>query len=185
MNTQVTSREAILVQCRKLVMENGMPAVNMRSVASSCGVALGSLYNYFPSKSALISATVESVWTDIFYGARQPEPFDSFIEAVEWVYQSLHHGSLTYPGFFTLHSLSFANQDKQHARQLMQLHFSRIKQNLLDALKRDSDVKNGVFDARFTPQGLVNQAFQGVIVAILQEEGDIAALTGLLKRALY
>ena len=38
----------------------------MRTVASECGIALGSLYNYFSSKSELLSATIEAVWKDIF-----------------------------------------------------------------------------------------------------------------------
>ena len=184
-NTQVICQEAIMSQCRKLVMKNGIAGVNMRSVASSCGIALGSLYNYFPSKSALIAATVESVWTDIFYGLKQPEPFNSFIKAVQWVHQSLHSGSLTYPGFFTLHSLSFANQDTQSARQLMQKHFANIKRHLLDALNRDIHVRADAFDVRFTPQGLVNLSFYSVIAAVLKEEGDISTLNGLLQRALY
>ena len=59
MNTVVTSREAILEECRKIVMEQGISAVNMRSVAAACGVAVGSIYNYFPSKTDLIGAAVE------------------------------------------------------------------------------------------------------------------------------
>lgn len=185
MNKQVTSRETILSQCRQLVMENGMAAVNMRSVASSCGIALGSLYNYFPSKSVLIAATVESVWTDIFYGASEPGQFMNFIEAVQWVYQSLYQGSLTYPGFFTIHALSFANQEKQLARRLMEQHFSDIKRRLLDALNCDSEVRDGVFDAHFTAQGLVDLTFHEVITDVFQGGGDISILIGLLQRALY
>ena len=60
MNTVVTSREAILEECRKIVMEQGISAVNMRSVAAACGVAVGSIYNYFPSKTDLISAAAVS-----------------------------------------------------------------------------------------------------------------------------
>ena len=48
MNKTVTSREAILAASQKLVMEKGLQAVNMRTVASVCGVAVGSVYNYFP-----------------------------------------------------------------------------------------------------------------------------------------
>ena len=40
----------------------GLDSLNMRSVARACQVALGSLYNYFPSKDDLLLATVESVW---------------------------------------------------------------------------------------------------------------------------
>lgn len=185
MNPQVTSREAILAQCRKLVMENGLASVSMRGVAAACGVALGSLYNYFPSKYDLIAATVESVWTDIFYGAKEPEPFHDFLEAVGWVHQSLRQGSRTYPGFFTFHSLSFANQDKRFARQLMQRHFDHLRQRLLDAIGRDSRVKSDVFDPLFTPRGLIDLTLHEVIAAVLKEEGDIATLLGLLRHALY
>ena len=58
MNTIVTSKEAILAECRAIVMEKGISSINMRSVAAACGVALGSLYNYFPSKADLIGAAV-------------------------------------------------------------------------------------------------------------------------------
>ena len=61
MNKTVTSREAILAASQKLVMEKGLQAVNMRTVASVCGVAVGSVYNYFPSKAELLTATVENV----------------------------------------------------------------------------------------------------------------------------
>ena len=57
MNKTVTSREAILAASQKLVMEKGLQAVNMRTVASVCGVAVGSVYNYFPSKAELLTAT--------------------------------------------------------------------------------------------------------------------------------
>ena len=67
MNTVVTSREEILKTSRELIQQQGWSAVNIRSVASACGVSVGSIYNYFDSKSALVGATVESVWCEIFH----------------------------------------------------------------------------------------------------------------------
>lgn len=52
LNKTVTSREAILAASQKLVMEKGLQAVNMRTVASVCGVAVGSVYNYFPQRQS-------------------------------------------------------------------------------------------------------------------------------------
>ena len=60
MNTIVTSREEILKASRKLAMEKGWKAVSIRSVAAACGVSVGSIYYYFPSKTALLTDTVES-----------------------------------------------------------------------------------------------------------------------------
>ena len=54
MNTVVTSKEDILKTSRELIQQRGWSAVNIRSVAIACGVSVGSIYNYFDSKAALI-----------------------------------------------------------------------------------------------------------------------------------
>ena len=56
MNKVVTSKEEILAASRELVLEKGIMSLSMRSVAEACGVAVGSIYNYFPSKAELLSA---------------------------------------------------------------------------------------------------------------------------------
>ena len=53
MNTVVTSKEIILEASKKLIREEGLNSINIRSVASACGVSVGSIYNYFDSKSEL------------------------------------------------------------------------------------------------------------------------------------
>ena len=40
MNTVITSKEAIMQVCRRIVAENGMSALNMRLVAEECHIAL-------------------------------------------------------------------------------------------------------------------------------------------------
>ena len=77
LNMAVTSREEILAVCREIVAEEGLSSVNMRLVASRCNIALGSVYNYFPSKSELLLATIESVWMDIFHMNGQVLVFES------------------------------------------------------------------------------------------------------------
>ena len=66
MNTIVTSKEEILQTSRKLIQQQGWSAVSIRSVAAACDVSVGSIYNYFDSKAALMAATVESIWCEIF-----------------------------------------------------------------------------------------------------------------------
>ena len=55
MNTVVTSKEIILEASKKLIREEGLNSINIRSVASACGVSVGSIYNYFDSKSELVA----------------------------------------------------------------------------------------------------------------------------------
>ena len=65
-----TSKADILKTSRELIQQNGWAAVNIRAVAAACGVSVGCIYNYFGSKTELVSAAVESIWNDIF---RHPE----------------------------------------------------------------------------------------------------------------
>ena len=51
MNTVVTSKEKILKTSRELIQEQGWSAVSIRSVAAACEVSVGSIYNYFDSKT--------------------------------------------------------------------------------------------------------------------------------------
>ena len=77
MNIVVTSKDEILKTNRELIQKQGWSAVSIRSVAAACGVSVGSIYNYFKSKEALMSATVESVWCDIFHLPEQEEVYQA------------------------------------------------------------------------------------------------------------
>ena len=48
MNTVVTSREEILRTAGEMVKEGKKERISMRGIAGACGIAVGSLYNYFP-----------------------------------------------------------------------------------------------------------------------------------------
>ena len=74
MNTIVTSKEEILKNSRELIREKGWATVSIRSVASACGVSVGSIYNYYDSKAELISATVESAGAK-FSTVRRTRPY--------------------------------------------------------------------------------------------------------------
>ena len=51
-------RDRMLEAAMKLAAEGGYDAVQMREVADGAGVALGTLYRYFPSKMDLVVAVV-------------------------------------------------------------------------------------------------------------------------------
>ena len=71
MNTVITSKEAIMQVCRRIVAEKSLTALNMRLVADECHIALGTLYNYYADKDELVLATVESILRDIFHADQQ------------------------------------------------------------------------------------------------------------------
>lgn len=153
MNTIVTSKEDILKNSRELIREKGWAAVSIRSVASACGVSVGSIYNYYDSKAELISATVESVWCEIFHRPQDEAVFQDVQTCVKWMYERMAYGCEQYPGFFTLHSLGFMQEDKADGKRHMQQIWhhilmvcvrcrNRIPKSVRTLLTRNSPLKN-------------------------------------------
>ena len=64
-------RENALVETRRVLNEEGYDALTMRTVAASCGIAVGTLYNYFPSKEYLTGCVVLEDWNDVYNAMRR------------------------------------------------------------------------------------------------------------------
>ncbi len=184
-NTIITSREIILKGCRDIVSEKGLSAVNMRSVAEHCGVALGSLYNYFPSKDALILATIESVWENIFHMDNPCQTTLSFVEYVNWIFETVRRGTEEYPNFFTAHSLSFANREKDKAKNIMEHYFSHIKLGMMEALNSDTAVRKDAFSSSFPKSDFPDFVLMNLLACLIQKKNNCTLLLELIRRAIY
>lgn len=185
MNHMVASKEAILEASRNLIREQGWKALSIRSVAAACGVAVGSIYNYFDSKSDLIMATVESVWCDIFHISGEEAASADFVDCIVWFFESMERGGQKYPGFFTLHSMSFIGEDKSKGQQLMKQSWEHIQRRLYGVLMSDKNVRPDAFDSRFTPEKFVDLTFSWMISALLKEDYDSSAIVEVIRRSIY
>ena len=186
MNVAVTTKAEILRQCRELVAQKGLAALNMREVAQKCGVALGSLYNYFPSKTDLSLAVIESVWQDIFHtDGCQEAASSSFPAYVEALFRGVGEGMRAYPRFFAAHSLSFASDEKGKARETMERYFAHMQGGLRRALDGDKGLRADAFEAGFSRDKLAQFTLSALVTLWLGQSPDCAVLTELLHRALY
>ncbi len=185
MNTIVTSKEEILKTSRELIQREGWSAVNIRSVAAACGVSVGSIYNYFDSKAALMSATVESVWCEIFHRPEDGSVFQDTQACITWLYERMEYGCKQYPGFFTLHSLGFLGEDKSDGRQKMQQTWQHILDGLCSVLQRDTKVRPNTFTQQFTAEKFADLLFSLMLSALLRQDYDPSAVLEIVRRTLY
>ena len=74
---QEARRRRILDASTRLACGGGFDAVQMREVAESSGVALGTLYRYFPSKIHLLVATMEDQLGQLHAALRKRPPATS------------------------------------------------------------------------------------------------------------
>src|SRR3989442_664236 len=94
--TKEATRHAILETTRKLLLEEGWEKVSTREIASEAGIANGTLFNYCPTKEAIVGTLVADVLAEtneaprkgtaeeqlfalIASGLRRLRPFRSFL----------------------------------------------------------------------------------------------------------
>ena len=185
MNKVITSKEAILAVCRELAEKQGLQVLNMRVVAEKCGVSVGAIYNYFPSKADLIAAVVKDVWSSIFQDNHSREDIGNFTDYIAWMFESVRSSTMEHPNFFTIHSLSFPSADKGKGRLVMEQYFTHMKSRLLYVLQNDSAVNQAVFSEDFSQTAFVNYVFSSVIMLLMKQETSCAILLEFIKRAIY
>jgi AcrR family transcriptional regulator len=55
-------KESILVFAKEIVLNTGIENLTMRQVSKRSGIAVGTIYNYFPTKQDLILELIENYW---------------------------------------------------------------------------------------------------------------------------
>lgn len=185
MNTVVTSKEEILKTSRELIRQQGWAGVSIRSVAAACGVSVGSIYNYFDSKAALVGETVESVWCEIFQRPENGAVFQDTQACIIWMYGRMEYGCKQYPDFFTLHSLGFMREDKPDGRQRMQKTWQHILEGLCFVLKQDTKVRPDAFTEQFTVERFAGVLFSLMLSALLRQDYDPSAVLEIIHRTIY
>ena len=185
MNPMATSKENILQISRKLIQQNGWAGVNIRSVAAACGVSVGCIYNYFESKTDLLSATVESIWSDIFHHPEDEAVFRDTLSCVRWMYKQLEYGCQRYPGFFTHHALGFVQQDTADGKQQMQRAWQHILDALCTVLQNDTRIRADAFTKEFTVEKFAEMLFSLMLSALVRQDFDPSTVLEIVRRAVY
>lgn len=185
MNKTVTSREDILAAGKAIAARRGLVAINMREVASECGVAVGSIYNYFPSKNDLMIATVEAVWIEIIQEIADSPDTEGFLETVEKLFCCVKSGGEKYPYFFSAHSMSVEKSGLDQGREVMGQYFDYIKIKLLSSLEADQRVKKEFFSERCTRTEFVEFVFSNLLSLLMQKQQSCRVLTEVIRGAVY
>ena len=170
--------------CRRIAAQEGLSALSMRTVARACGVALGTLYNYYADKDALLIATVESIWQEIFHTDAGSLTEHAFPEQVASLFDCVWRGTQRYPGFLSAHSMVIAGARRGEACRAMEACFAHMKAGLLAGLRADSAVNPAAFSDAFTPEQLVDFALDHLLLLLMKGEEDCTPLTEMLRRAI-
>lgn len=105
-------RTSLLEETKKQIMENGYSATTIRSVASACGLATGTVYNYFPSKDMLIATFMLEDWQQSLRRMSNSISSNHSENNAEWVFRSIYS---ELQQFIDCHSSLFQDQEAAKA----------------------------------------------------------------------
>ena len=79
--------ENILKESRKILLDPEQQELAIRDVAKACGVAVGTVYNYYPSKEYLVAAVLLEDWNNSVEKAKELcAEADDVMSGLEGVY---------------------------------------------------------------------------------------------------
>ena len=83
MPKQVIDPEKLVSQAYAIASRDGISALSVRKVATACGIAVGSVYGYFPTKADLTAAVLTRFFdenlSDELCAVRPGERFTSYV----------------------------------------------------------------------------------------------------------
>ena len=92
-------REQIIAEAKRQVVELGYENTTMRSVASGCGIAVGTVYNYFQSKDMLIASFILRDWL-VCIESIESHPKENTKDFLAFIYTSILRFSKKYDPLF-------------------------------------------------------------------------------------
>ncbi|MBQ7343764.1 MAG: TetR/AcrR family transcriptional regulator [Clostridia bacterium] len=149
-------KEQLLAEAARQIRELGYSKTTIRSVAGACGVGVGTVYNYFPSKDMLIASFMLEDWQRALAKMRSVDGGKAE-EIFLAVYDSLR-------GFITSYKTLFSDPEAAKSFGATHTDYHRILRRqiadiVLPVLSKTAE--NGEFAAEFIAESLLTWTMEG------------------------
>lgn len=185
MNRLATSKEALLEIARDIFYREGISKVSIRRLASESGVAIGTVYNYYPSKADLVSDIMEDFWRKVFHGSHFDTESGDFLGSVGEIYRRLSANLAVFERAFLEDLPSMEKAERAKSQITWQKYLDHMKAGVLRILKKDVRIDRKVWTEEFTPEALVDFTFSHIVLALTEGKKDCRYLLLLLEKLLY
>lgn len=83
-------RQLILNRAKEILYNEGYAKLTMRNVSKSCNIALGTIYNYYPTKKDLIIEMMTEYWSEYINRAQDIVNYDyAFYDKLRLIFNDL------------------------------------------------------------------------------------------------
>ena len=173
MRQKTTSKEEILDAAMAIALKDGIDQVSIRKLAKECNIAVGSMYNYYPNKEALILAVSEVFWDGLLADQekiyRRGMDFATFLEH----YYGFLYGRLArYDKSWLTRMNGQAKKKEAHAL-------------FLDVLRADQRVNPSIWNMELNEDAFVEYVFVNLTALLQAGENNCRFFIFLIEHLLY
>ena len=180
------TREQIFAAAKNIANTQGLKKVTIRNVAGECGVAIGSVYNYYETKGELVFEVAKDYWQSIFDREQMSKlPQDDFCDFIESLYGVIASKLSGFMRQWISVMSNFSEEDKSLGRAKEAEIFSGVKKLLQFAMDNDKKVNNEIWQNDFNKEEMLDFIFTNMLNSMRRGAADCEFLTKVLRRALY
>ena len=190
------TREEILDIAYDRAQNDGVASLGIRTIASECGVAVGTIYNYFPDKASLVTEVVGRFWRQAIERAGiqfAPDPSFSMdedpdgegvVDHCRRLAQSLTGSLRSFRAGWLreISTLDARTRERTHAAE--GACFRSIRDGIQRSIEQDGAISPAARDS-FDSAELADFIWTGLFDAIKRGDDSAETLLKLLELALY
>lgn len=173
-----------LLEVASHIMDNeGVEAINIRSIAKAAGVASGTVYNYFSNKEEIVLSLTEVYWEAIMIEIRTLNFTHSFCENIELIYRFLKEKIDTRAGML-MRSLSTTTLEISGQEKMGRMH-SKLSEVLVLFLEKDEAIDKFVWSEQLSKEAFIAFVISNLILQFRNKAENITVLLEIIQRVIY
>lgn len=174
MRKKCTSKEEIRAAALAIAVRDGIDKVSIRKLADACGIAVGSMYNYYPNKDVLIDEVADAFWSDIMRDQdKLYRPGVDFTHFLEQYYSFLYSRLQRYDRSW----IAQMNSRPPRTDDALQL--------LWRVLDEDKRVNPAIWNMELNQEAFLKYIFVNLIALLQAGERNCRFFIYLLEHLLY
>ncbi|MBQ1681490.1 MULTISPECIES: TetR/AcrR family transcriptional regulator [Agathobacter] len=171
-NYKITTSDAILEKAFVIARREGIDALTIRKLATECGIAVGSVYNYFANKEAVVAACRSLFWGEILKDQEKlVRPGMGFTDFLTQYYSFM--------------AIRLAQDDNSWLRVMDQSTMHSVQKLFSEVLANDSRINGSIWNLELTPDNFVEHVRANLLALLQAGERDCRFYIFLLEHLLY
>ncbi len=195
-NRPVIQKEQILEAAYRIATTQGLGALSIRAVAAACGVAVGTVYHSYPTKSDLVNDVVGLFWQRAFAGrmgaaegvgtaSDEPCAGGDFVDFCRELAGEMARALEEFRSDFLDGLTALGAYDLAVARRREAESFAHVRQGLQVALERDPRLRRDRLVGPLAPEPLCALVWETMVDAARHRRPLDETLFALMRTALY